>query len=174
MRAEEGLVGVVRGLVTRVLDDTSYELVDLRISGQVETSASGGVVTLVIDKPGGVTSDDCVQVSRAVSRLLDAEDPIAGRYSLEVESPGLERPLRTSADFSRVLGHDIYVKCHGKKPFRGALQCVDDQSVTIDTPDGPATVPLQEVVRARRIINWEEEMRRSKQAKRLSKERAKQ
>ena len=78
------------------IEGLGYEVVELEFHS--------GIVRVFIDRPEGVTLDDCERVSRQVSGLLDVEDPIPGAYTLEVSSPGLDRPLRKTADFGRFAG----------------------------------------------------------------------
>src|SRR5215471_18240775 len=88
------------GLLTPVVNDLGLELWEL----EYHTQRSGGLLRLYIDRSDGVTIEDCEQVSRAVSTVLDAEDPIPGQYTLEVSSPGLDRVLRTREHFARFVG----------------------------------------------------------------------
>jgi ribosome maturation factor RimP len=92
----------LRELVAPSLRHARVDLVDLHWGH--------GILRLVIDKPGGVTLDDCERVSTAVSSVLDAYDPIASRYSLEVTSPGAERPLRSNEDWQAALGKNVNVR----------------------------------------------------------------
>lgn len=93
------------------------------------------VLTLFIDKDGGVTIDDCEQVSRAVDPLLDEADPIEQAYYLSVSSLGLDRPLKKDADFARNVGKRIEVKLyapqHGKKELSGTLKSWDADSFIV-------------------------------------------
>ena len=92
-------------------------------------------VRLFIDKEGGVTVDDCADVSRQVSAILDVEDPIADKYNLEVSSPGLDRPLFTLPQFERYIGQDIAV--HLRIPvmelrkWQGKLERIENDMVTL-------------------------------------------
>ena len=85
----------IETLIVPILDDFGYELVDL----QYKKEGSSMALCLLIDKPGGITLDDCVTVSREVGAILEIEDPIKAAYRLEVSSPGLDRPLKKPADF---------------------------------------------------------------------------
>ena len=89
-----------------MLGQLRVELVDLQWKGKGRES----ILRLVIDKPGGVDLDECERVSTAVSALLDAYDPIAGTYSLEVSSPGAERPLATRDDWQTAVGRRVNVR----------------------------------------------------------------
>ena len=96
-------------------------------------------VRVIIDKKGGVSVDDCAAVSRRFSADLDIEEVMPGRYTLEVSSPGLDRPLKTPSDFRRRAGESVtlrYTDGDGKrKTAKGIIAGVDDNSVTIGTTD---------------------------------------
>ena len=118
--------GVAPGALTvlpagRVTADGAFELVD------VEIQKAGGKqpVRLFVDKPGGIGLDELQSVSEEVSAILDAEDPIAGSYTLEVSSPGLDRPLKTQADYRRFVGHlakvSSYELVDGRRHWTGRI-----------------------------------------------------
>lgn len=98
------------------------------------------VLTLYIDKEGGVTIDDCEQVSRAVEPILDEADPIEQQYYLSVSSLGLDRPLKKDADYARNLGKELEVKLYvprdKKKSFIGTLKDYDDEGFTLVNEKG--------------------------------------
>ena len=93
-------------LVRPVVEDLGYELG----SSNTRRGAASGLLRLYIDAPAGIAIDDCERVSRAVSALLDVEDPVPGQYTLEVSSPGLERPLRTPEHFASYAGEKVFVE----------------------------------------------------------------
>lgn len=103
--------------------------------------------------------DDCAEISRAVSALLDVEDPIAGAYTLEVSSPGIDRPLTRPADFQRFAGFEARVETRqpveGRKRFRGRLLGLEGDSVRIATPEGEATLPVDDILRAKLVLTDE-------------------
>ena len=101
-------------LLGPVVDGLGYVLWELECG----PGKGNGYVRLFIDAQAGITVDDCERVSRAVSELLDAEDPVPGQYTLEVSSPGLERPLRTEAQFARYVGATVFVEL--AQPLRSA------------------------------------------------------
>lgn len=96
-------------------------------------------VRLFIDKDGGVTVDDCADVSRQVSAILDVEDPIADKYNLEVSSPGLDRPLFTLPQFERYIGQDIAVHLRipvmERRKWQGKLECIEKDMITLIVDD---------------------------------------
>lgn len=107
---------------------------------------------------GGISVDDCANVSRAVSAILDVEDPIAGAYRLEVSSPGLDRPLLKAADFERFKGFVAKVELarplDGRKRFRGRLGGVDGDAVVLRDEDSNAEerLPLADIGQAKLVL----------------------
>ena len=120
-------------LVLPIIQANRFELVD------VEYVKEGGTWYLraYIDKPGGITVDDCEIVNRALSDLLDQEDFIEDSYILEVSSPGLGRPLKKEKDFVRSQGEEVEIRTYRmvekQKEFRGILKSWDKETVTIVT-----------------------------------------
>ncbi|MCI8418536.1 MAG: ribosome maturation factor RimP [Lachnospiraceae bacterium] len=123
-------------LILPIIEKHQFELVD------VEYVKEGGTWYLraYIDKPGGITVDDCEVVNRALSDLLDQEDFVEESYILEVSSPGLGRPLKKEKDFQRSLGEEVeihtYQAIHGQKSFTGILEAFDKDTVTIELEEG--------------------------------------
>lgn len=122
-------------LVMLIITANHFELVD------VEYVKEGGTWYLraYIDKPGGITVDDCEIVNRALSDLLDEKDFIDESYILEVSSPGLGRPLKKERDFERSLGEEVEIRTYRmiekQKEFRGILKAYDKDTVTIAAED---------------------------------------
>lgn len=122
-------------LIMPLIEANHFELVD------VEYVKEGGTWYLraYIDKPGGITVDDCEVVNRALSDLLDQEDFIEESYILEVSSPGLGRPLKKERDFARSLGEEVEIRTYRmvnkQKEFRGILKAYDKDTVTIETEE---------------------------------------
>jgi ribosome maturation factor RimP len=152
----------IETLVMPILDDLGFELVDL----QLQQDGRQMALRLFIDKPGGITLDNCVAVSREVSAILEIEDPIKSAYRLEVSSPGLDRPLKKPADFGRFAGQKIKLKTlrlldpdqrgNTRKTFVGTLLGLEDDHVRLEQSDklgGLALIPLVEIEKA----NLEEE-----------------
>lgn len=118
-------------LILPILEEKGFELVD------VEYVKEGQEYYLraYIDKPGGITIDDCVSVSREMNVLLDELDYIEGAYTFEVSSPGLGRPLKKPKDFERSMGQEVEIRTYkgiqGTKEFYGILEAFDEETVTI-------------------------------------------
>lgn len=146
----------VAGLMEPMLVREGYELVEVEISG----SGPRTLLRLFIDKKGGVTLDDCASVSEAVDAILDVDDPFESTYTLEVSSPGLDRPLRKRADFERFVGRKVHVKTYGpvegagnRKVFPGVLVGLEGDSVKVDVDGTPFLVPLEAIAKAN--LQWD-------------------
>jgi ribosome maturation factor RimP len=125
-----------------------YELVD------VQQSSGGGLLRLFIDKPGGITLEDCATVSRHLTRVLAVEGIDYER--LEVSSPGLDRPLRKGADFARFAGHKAEVRMRtpdatGRRRFVGVLRGADTDRVTMELEGQTVALELGGIERARLV-----------------------
>ena len=127
-------------LITPFVEDKGFELVD------VEYVKEGGnwYLRAYIDKPGGITVDDCEVISRSLSDKLDEEDFIEGAYILEVSSPGLGRPLKKEKDFVRNMGQEVELRTYSaiekQKEFRGILDAYDKSSITLEVEEGEKLV----------------------------------
>lgn len=123
-------------ILAPIIEEHEFELVD------VEYVKEGGTWYLraYIDKPGGITIDDCETVSRRLSDILDEKDYIEDAYILEVSSPGLGRPLRKEKDFKRSLGEEVELRTYRmiekRKEFTGILRSYDEKTVTIEEEEG--------------------------------------
>jgi len=128
-----------------------YELADL----EVRLGGKGGVVRVFIDKPDGIGLDDCEKVSRAVSAILDVEDPVPGNYDLEVSSPGLDRKLTKVEHFQRFMGETVKVSLRfpkeGRRRFRGTLVSADDENIVVDVDGESHSLALSMIDTARLV-----------------------
>jgi len=121
---------------------------------EMKREPGGLLLRLYIDKEGGVTLDDCARISRQLSVQLDVEDPIEERYTLEVSSPGLDRPLFSDGDFARFSGRKIRLSTHvpleGRRNYQGRLDGIVDGSVRLTLEDGrQVAIPRDQVAKAR-------------------------
>jgi ribosome maturation factor RimP len=152
----------LRDLLAPALEKLGYELIQVE---QVATRRP--VLRLYIDRladdAGGVTLDDCQKVSEYVSGLLDVEDPLPGAYSLEVSSPGLDRPLVTVEHFRRFLGSEARVQLHrpvnGARRLRGRLCGEANGVIEIDVDGQRLAVPLADIRAARLVPDLAAELR---------------
>src|SRR5437870_4341256 len=140
----------VRTMAREILEFAGMELVHL----EMKREPGGLLLRLYIDKQGGVSLDDCARISRQLSAQLDVEDPIEGRYTLEVSSPGLDRPLFTDHDFARFAGRQIrlstLVPLEGRRNFQGRLEGLVEGSVRMTLEGGlRVEIPRDQVAKAR-------------------------
>lgn len=126
------------------------ELVAVELSGG-DTS----IVRIYIDTPNGVNVDDCAKASRQFSAILDVEDPISNKYTLEVSSPGMDRPLAKAEHFQAVVGHDVKIKMttlvNGRRRFTGELIEATDQFAVVEVDGEQSELPYSDMDRARLI-----------------------
>lgn len=151
---ESPLVLRLTQLVAPVVDDFGCELVEL----QFRREAAGWVLRLIIDHENGIGIDDCARISREVAHLLEVEDPIEQAYSLEVSSPGLDRPLKKERDFVRCKGKKAKVVVRepidGQNSFIGLIEEVTQESVTLRTDHGIIEIPFARMKKARLVIEF--------------------
>jgi ribosome maturation factor RimP len=135
-------------LLEPVVEGLGVELWDLEYA----PGRGNGLLRLYIDSEIGVTLDDCERVSRAVSELLDAEDPVPGHYTLEVSSPGLERPLRTAAHFARYVGAQVFVELAQpvaeRRRFKGVLVAAGEELIEVDVDGRRYGLPIAAIRKA--------------------------
>ncbi len=142
-------------LILPVIEENQFELVDV----EYVKEGSSWYLRAYIDKPGGITIDDCETVSRYLSDRLDAEDFIDDAYILEVSSPGLGRPLKKDKDFQRSIGSEIEVRLYRaidhEKEFTGILKSFDKDSFCLELEDGrEMTFIRTEVALARLALDF--------------------
>ncbi len=148
----------VRTVAEPILAAEGVELVDLEYVREKE----GWILRLFIDKEGGVGIEDCTAASHSVETAIDVEDFIPNEYSLEVSSPGLDRPLRKPEHFQKAMGKKVKVKTYGpigeppRKNFTGVLSGADAQSVTVEVEGaGAFQIPLKEIAKANLEFEFE-------------------
>ncbi len=138
-------------LLTPAVTALGYELVGVEHIMQGKHS----VLRVYIDADDGITVDDCARASHQISGVLDIEDPIRGEYSLEVSSPGLDRPLFTLAHFERFTGRlarlVLNTPWQGRRKMTGRLGGVRDQKIVVDVEGEEALLTLQEIDKARLV-----------------------
>ena len=126
-------------IVQPVIEGLGFELVRVRLMGG--KAAGPKTLQIMADRPaGGIEVDDCAQISTAVSAVLDVEDPIDAAYTLEVSSPGIDRPLTRLADFEAWEGHEARLETNemidGRRRFKGVLRGTDGDEVLIEIAEG--------------------------------------
>lgn len=128
-----------------------YELVDVEAH-----AGSNGLLRVYIDQEAGINLDDCELVSRQLSAVLDVEDPMPGRFVLEVSSPGLDRPLRTLEHFRRYRDQVVRVKLNqsrdGRRNFKGRLLRVEKTDIFVEVDKETFRVALSDVASAQLVV----------------------
>ena len=142
-------------LLQPLIEDLGFEFVGIEQS----SNPKNPVVVIYIDRPEGIDIEDCATVSREVAALLDVEDPIPGHYNLEVSSPGLDRPLFTTEQYTRFAGElakvTVYAPVDGRRKFKGAILEAGEGTVTIDQDGTPVTLEMSNVVKARLVPDYD-------------------
>ena len=139
-------------LIEPICDDFGCELVDVDFNN--------GVLKVIVDEPGGLNSQTLVDVTKAVSRMVDAEDPIGGRFTLEITSPGVERPLKKPAHFRRSVGETVLVKTmpdtliNGERRAEGELVSADEYGITLSIEGEEHAVTYGQIRSARTVYAW--------------------
>lgn len=138
----------LEGILEPTLNGMGFELVDAQVSNR------GRFLRIFMDKPGGITVDDCAAVSRHLSRVLEVEGIDYDR--LEVSSPGLDRPLRKPADFARFAGHKVDVRMRladasGRRRYVGLLRGIEGTTATVEVDGAPVALQLDGMDRARLV-----------------------
>jgi ribosome maturation factor RimP len=146
----------VRQMALRVVESEHLELVDI----EYKAGKSRSLLRIFIDKTGGVTLDDCENVSRQLSALLDVEDLLKSAYILEVSSPGLDRPFKTDRDYERSIGRFVRVHYSNEDgspaQIAGTLKEVSDEEVVLEDRAGEHRVGRERIRRAHQDIEMPE------------------
>ncbi|ARE83360.1 Ribosome maturation factor RimP [Roseovarius sp. EC-HK134] len=153
-------------IITPVIEDLGYELVRVRLmGGQYHT------LQIMADKPeGGIEVDDCAAISTAVSAVLDVEDPLVEAYTLEVSSPGIDRPLTRLKDFEMFEGYEAKIETteliDGRRRFKGVLAGVEGSEVLINVEEGTIGLEFDWLSDAKLVLTDEliKEMLRQRKA----------
>ncbi|MBB4865141.1 ribosome maturation factor RimP [Pseudomonas nitritireducens] len=145
----------LQALLAPVVEALGYECWGLEYISQGRHS----LLRVYIDRPEGILIDDCEIVSRQVSGILDVEDPITGEYTLEVSSPGMDRPLFTLEQFARYVGEQVKIKLRTpferRRNFQGILRGVEEQDVVVLVDDHEYLLPVDSIDKANIIPRFE-------------------
>lgn len=143
----------IADLIEPTLEAMGYELVRVMSTGGRTPTLQ--VMAERLDRTG-MTVDDCADISRALSAILDVEDPIDGAYQLEVSSPGIDRPLTKPADFERFVGFEARIETDrligGQRKFKGRLAGLENEAVRLALPEGERTIPLSSIRKAKLVL----------------------
>ncbi|MCB9991775.1 MAG: ribosome maturation factor RimP [Rhodospirillales bacterium] len=150
---QSGIERKITQLVQPVIEDKGFALVCVTMQGQELQIMAENPETRKL----GV--DDCAMLSREIGAILEVEDPIKGRYRLEVSSPGIDRPLIKIEDFVDFAGYEAKIEVNpaieGQKRFRGYLTGVEDNEIVLDTDTGKAYLPYESVEKAKLVLTDE-------------------
>ena len=124
---------------------------------------------IFIDGPNGVSLEDCEKISRQVSAVMDVEDPIDGEYTLEVSSPGMDRPLYSAAHYARYLGETVNVRLRmardGRRRFKGVILKVENDDVVLEVEGKEILLPVDAIDKANIVPNFDKLVSRLETAK---------
>lgn len=145
----------IAGIVTPLVEGLGFEVVRIRLMGGKKST-----LQIMAERPeGGIEVEDCAQISRAVSALLDVEDPISGEYNLEVSSPGIDRPLTRLKDFERYEGYAVKIETaeliDGRRRFKGTLEGIDGDEVLVAIPEGTIGLGFDMIADAKLVLTDE-------------------
>lgn len=147
--SEQKVVGLVRSMAEPLCASEGLELVHV----EFQRESGGRILRLYIDKPDGINVNDCVSVSRQMGDLLDVNVEDIGPYSLEVTSPGPERPLAKQEDFDKFKGSRAKIKTsrplNGQKNFTGVLRGISGEQVNLQIGEQTVAIPYQDISKAR-------------------------
>ena len=158
------IIDRVRVLALRVAQERGLELFNV----EVASGARQPIVRVFIDKPAGVTHEDCAAVSLHLGTLFDVEDFIPGAYTLEVSSPGLERDLFRLSEYEAHIGSLAKLKTRealaGQRNFRGRIAGVANERIIFhDRTRGLTEIPFALIAKGQLEVDWDEELRRAKE-----------
>ena len=146
----------IESIIAPTLQDMGFDLVQVQLSG-----AQRRTLQIMAERTGtgDMSVEDCAAISRSVSALLDVEEPIKGRYTLEVSSPGLDRPLTRLQDYDRFAGLEARLELThsmaGQRRFRGRIEGLSDDIVRLDVEGVRVEIPFADIERAKLILNDE-------------------
>ena len=142
--------------VAPLVEHEGMELVDIEL--RHEGSRGARVLRLYLDKPGGTTVDDLSRVSRQLSELLDSHDVVTGAYTLEVSSPGINRPLKRPEHFARFIGKRVRIRTRdligGRRSFLGVLQEVAGDGITVAQEGTRFAIPFSAIEKSNYEHDW--------------------
>ena len=146
-------INQIRKLIVPILESQQIDLIDIELKGR----SGSRVLRIFVDIDGGISLDQCVDLSRQISDLLDTRDLISGRYRLEVSSPGTDRPLKTERDFKRNLGRTakvIYTEKEEEKTITGIIEHVDNSQVLVNQNNSQVQIEIATILVAKIIPKW--------------------
>ena len=144
----------IQNIIEPVVSTLGYELVGVEYLSQGRRS----LLRIYIDHSNGISLEDCQQVSHQVSGMLDVEDLIRGQYTLEVSSPGSDRPLFTKEQFIRFIGSEVSIRISvpldGRRKFKGILRSIDETNVILLVEDEEISLPFSSIEKANLVPKY--------------------
>jgi ribosome maturation factor RimP len=145
----------IAGIVAPIVEGLGFEVVRIRLMG-----GKRSILQIMAERPdGGIEVEDCARISRAVSAVLDVEDPISGEYTLEVSSPGIDRPLTRLKDFERYDGYAVRLETteliDGRRRFRGSLEGIEGDEVLVALEEGTIGLGFEMIADAKLVLTDE-------------------
>ncbi len=154
LKNKEEFIAKVKELTEPLCEAMGMELVHV----EYQRESRGIILRIYIDKPGGIILDDCIFINRQLSDILDLHFDSSGSYSLEVSSPGSDRPLSKKLDFEKFRGRVARIKTiapiNGQKNFKGVLLNISEENINISLDDKTVAIPFKEVKSARLVNNF--------------------
>ena len=145
---------MVADIIRPAVDGEGLDLVDV----EYKKEGKNWYLKVYIDKPHGVTLEDCQSISHQIGDLIEIENIVSRQYILEVSSPGLDRPLKTARDFLRNKDRRVQVTTfspvQGRKNFRGAIQSIRDNTLVLDEGGNEWAIPLGKIAKAKLVIEF--------------------
>jgi ribosome maturation factor RimP len=156
LTGQSEVVTVVWGLAEPICNVDGMELIHVEYQREV----SGRILRLYVDKPGGITLGDCSLISSQLGDILDLKLETKDAYTLEVSSPGIDRPVSKLSDFEKFEGQQAKIKIarpiNGQKKFKGILSGIMESSVQLKTDKDTVSIPYQDIIKAR-LVNYDGE-----------------
>ena len=150
------LASRIEKMISPTIEDLGFEVVRVELMGEMNPCLQ--IMADRLDQTG-MNVDDCATISRAVSAIMDVEDPITAAYTLEVSSPGLDRPLTKRPHFERFQGYEIRVEKRGagdeQRRFRGQLIGLEGDNVKMDVKGEEIQIPFADIVKAKLVVTDE-------------------
>ncbi len=138
------------------VDETGKELLGLEFI----SAGNNSILRVFIEHENGIDVDDCAEVSRQIGAILDVEDPISSEYSLEVSSPGLDRPLFTKAHYESVIGEEIQAKLgvplNGRRKFKGILESIENDTLMVIVDGETYPLVINNIDKANLVFNFKD------------------
>ena len=143
----------IQAIVEPIIEEFGAELVEIVVKG----SKRNQILVLYVDRPGGITINECTRISRAILKVDELDTLLGNNYRLEVSSPGLDRPLKTQRDFERNVGHFLEVHFEDEKglhKIKGDLKGVEEGTILLQNKQGEHKIALENILKAKQEIKW--------------------